>query len=126
MNQVTVPALDVAASITFYERLGLQLIVHSGPDYARFVCPDGEATFSLHRVDSLPGPNGVVVYFECDDLDATLARVQRAGLVLESGPVEKPWLWREATVRDPANNQLCLFHAGKNRTNPPWRLPGAP
>jgi len=35
LNQVTVPTLDVAASVTFYQRLGLEPIVHS-PHYARF------------------------------------------------------------------------------------------
>jgi hydroxymethylpyrimidine/phosphomethylpyrimidine kinase len=27
-----------------------------------------------------------------------------------------------AWLRDPAGNQLCLFRAGENRRNPPWRL----
>lgn len=116
------PALEVAKSIAFYEQLGLQLIVHSGPDYARFLCPDGASTFSIHRVDSLPGPNGVVVYFECDELDATVARLKQAGLTFETGPTDQPWLWREATLRDPANNLICLFFGGVNRVNPPWRL----
>ncbi|MEJ0043657.1 MAG: VOC family protein [Rhizomicrobium sp.] len=49
LNQVTVPALDVAASIAFYKTLGLRLIVES-PHYARFELPDGEATFSIHLV----------------------------------------------------------------------------
>lgn len=116
------PALEVARSIAFYEQLGLQLIVHSGPTYARFLCPDGESTFSIHQVDALPGPNGVVVYFECDALDATVARLLQAGLAFESLPTDQPWLWREATLRDPANNLICLFFAGENRVNPPWRL----
>ena len=39
MNQVTVPATDIAASIAFYQALGLRLIVRS-EHYARFECPD--------------------------------------------------------------------------------------
>jgi hypothetical protein len=31
-------------------------------------------------------------------------------------------LWREAHLRDPAGNRVCLFHAGENRCNPPWRV----
>jgi hydroxymethylpyrimidine/phosphomethylpyrimidine kinase len=33
------------------------------------------------------------------------------------------WLWREAWLRDPAGNAVCLYHAGANRRFPPWRLP---
>lgn len=46
LNQVTVPSLDLAKSISFYKRLGLKLIVEALPHYARFVCPDGDSTFS--------------------------------------------------------------------------------
>lgn len=28
-------------------------------------------------------------------------------------------LWREARLRDPAGNALCLFFAGPNRRDPP-------
>jgi uncharacterized glyoxalase superfamily protein PhnB len=64
-----------------------------------------------------------MVYFECRDLDATVARLRAAGIAFESGPEDQPWLWREARLRDPEGNRLCLFHAGENRRNPPWRLP---
>ena len=40
-------------------------------------------------------------------------------------PVDQPWQWREARLRDPDGNRLCLFHAGENRLNPPWRLGNA-
>ena len=50
LNQVTVPTLELEDAIAFYRALGLQLIVHAPPDYARFECPEGDATFSLHRV----------------------------------------------------------------------------
>ena len=49
--------------------------------------------------------------------------VSRAGLPFESEPHDQPWLWREAHLQDPAGNQICLFHAGGNRRDPPWRLP---
>jgi catechol 2,3-dioxygenase-like lactoylglutathione lyase family enzyme len=51
LNQVTVAARDLDASIGFYETLGLKLIVRDA-HYARFECPDADggepATFSLH------------------------------------------------------------------------------
>jgi catechol 2,3-dioxygenase-like lactoylglutathione lyase family enzyme len=122
LNQVTVPALDVAASIAFYRRLGLQLIIHTHAAYARFECPDGSSTFSIHQVDELPQGAGVAVYFECEDLDARVAALQAAGIQFENEPTDQTWLWREAWLRDPAGNRLCLYFAGENRLNPPWRL----
>lgn len=122
LNQVTVPCQDLDASIVFYQALGLRLIVLNPPDYARFECPAGHSTFSLHRH---PGasPGATVVYFEVADLDATAQTLAAKGLTFEEGPRDQPWLWREAYLRDPAGNRVCLFRAGKNRLNPPWRLP---
>ncbi|GAM98152.1 glyoxalase/dioxygenase superfamily protein [alpha proteobacterium U9-1i] len=121
LNQVTVAATDLDASIAFYTLLGLKLIVHS-PHYARFELPSGEATFSLHIVDAPPPrEHAPQLYFECD-VDAEFARLTAAGVAFESAPLMQSWLWYEAWLRDPAGNALCLFSAGENRKNPPWRL----
>jgi hypothetical protein len=45
------PALDVAASVAFYRRMGFELIVDS-PHYARFKSTVSDATFSLHAVQA--------------------------------------------------------------------------
>lgn len=122
LNQVTVPALDLEASIAFYKTLGLRLIVKS-PHYARFELPDGVATFSLHVVDGpIAQTRAPQLYFECDDLEGEVRRLKQAGVAFEAEITAQPWLWTEAWLRDPAGNQLCLFHAGDNRRNPPWRL----
>jgi len=122
LNQVTVPALDIARSIAFYRTLGLRLIVKA-EHYARFELPDGEATFSLHLTDDAKGADrGPSVYFECDDLDARVAALKAKGIVFENDPVDQSWLWREAWFRDPAGVRLCLFRAGEARRYPPWRV----
>jgi catechol 2,3-dioxygenase-like lactoylglutathione lyase family enzyme len=122
LNQVTVPCVDLAASVAFYRALGLRQIVSSPPDYARFECPDGGSTFSLHRTSSVPHDGGVVVYFELEDLDTKVGELKSLGFDFESEPQDQPWLWREAYLRDPAGNRICLFRAGVNRRNPPWRM----
>lgn len=122
LNQVTLPATDVERSASFYRTLGFVQIVSSLPSYARFECPDG-ATFSLHQVASVVQDSGVVVYFECDDLDATYRALLERGVRFDSEPTDQRWLWREAYLRDPDGNVLCLYHAGANRRYPPWRLP---
>ena len=121
LNQITLPATDVAASVAFYRRLGFRQIVGS-PDYARFESIEGDATFSVHTVATPVSDSGVVVYFECSDLDARVEALQADGFVFDRAPTDEPWLWREARLRDPGGNVLCLFRAGRNRRHPPWRV----
>ncbi|MEJ2162640.1 MAG: VOC family protein [Robiginitalea sp.] len=122
LNQVTVPARDVERAIAFYQTLGMHLIVRALPNYARFELSEGDATFSVHRVDAMPEGDGVLVYFESERLDAMVAELRQQGIVFDQLPKDQPWLWREARLRDPDGNQLILFQAGINRKNPPWRI----
>jgi len=122
LNQITVPVLDVEKSIHFYETLGLRLIVKALPDYARFECPVGEATFSLHRVENLKENSDIWVYFEIENLDEKVNELLEKGIAFEELPTNKNWLWREARLKDLDQNQLILYYAGENRLNPPWRI----
>ena len=122
LNQVTVCSSNVAASADFYQLLGLRLIVDSRPRYVRFECPDGLSTFSVHLVEPGTGGSGTVVYFECEDLDSTCQELLKKGIHFDSKPTNESWLWREARLRDPDGNLICLYYAGPNRKNPPWRL----
>lgn len=122
LNQITIPSLDLEKAIPFYEKLGLRLIVKSLPHYVRFECPDGEATFSIHKVDDLPKGDGIHIYFECEDLDDCVQALINKGINFEELPKDQRWLWREARLRDLDNNQIILFFGGKHRKNPPWRL----
>jgi len=122
LNQITVPVIDVEKSIGFYEMLGLKLIVKALPHYARFECPEGNSTFSLHQVEDLPKGEGVWIYFEVQNLDEYIAAISEKGIKVEELPNDKPWLWRESRLKDPNNNQIIIYFAGKNRINPPWRL----
>jgi len=121
LNQITVPTINIEKSINFYETLGLILIVKS-PHYARFECPDGEATFSIHLVDELPKGEGIYIYFESKNLDAEVEDLIKKGVTFDELPNDKSWLWREARLKDLDNNQIILFFAGDNRKNPPWRI----
>ncbi|MEO6104630.1 MAG: VOC family protein [Pseudoxanthomonas sp.] len=124
LNQITLPATDFERSVTFYCNMGFTLIVHSPPRYARFECPQGDSTFSLHAVAGSASSSGVVVYFECSDLDARVEQLLVEGFEFTQLPVDEPWLWREARLADPCGNVICLYRAGLNRKNPPWRMAG--
>lgn len=121
LNQVTLPASDITVSTSFYLGLGLKLIVDS-PDYVRFECPEGGSTLSLHRSPAAGTNSGVVVYFELRNLDASVDDLISRGYAFDQMPTDERWLWREARLRDPDNNVICLFYAGDNRKNPPWRI----
>lgn len=122
LNQVTVPSLDLNKSIPFNEKLGLKLLVRSLPNYARFECPVGEATFSIHKTERMTQGDGSQVYFECEDLDKVVLRLKEEGIEFDLEPTDQAWLWREARLKDLDGNQLILFTAGENRKNPPWRI----
>jgi hypothetical protein len=51
-----------------------------------------------------------------------VAELEIASIAFDSAPEDQRSLWREARQRDPAGNELCLFHAGENRLNPPRRI----
>jgi hydroxymethylpyrimidine/phosphomethylpyrimidine kinase len=120
LNQVTLPASDYDESVAFYRGLGLRQIVDSPGRYARFECPGG-ATLSVH-VEVGREAGDALVCLESDDLDAWVERLRAAGVAFESGPEDQPWGWREAHLRDPAGNRLCLYRAGEYRRFPPWRI----
>ena len=119
LNHVTVGCTDYAASAAFYEALGFARIVDAPPRYARFETPTGD-TLSIHKMDAVASTT--LVYFEVDDLDTMVATLEAKGLVFDQQPRQESWLWREARLRDPAGNPICLFHAGENRRFPPWRI----
>lgn len=122
LNQVTIPSLDVEKSALFYKTLGLHLIVDAIPKYVRFECPDGDATFSIHEVQKSNVGQGITIYFEDKNLDEWVNDLQNKNIVFTQLPKDKPWLWREAHLNDPDGNHIILYHAGKNRKNPPWRI----
>ena len=121
LNQVTVPCLDYEASVGFYKQLGLTQIVDSPPRYARFETSAG-TTLSIHSVDIEPACTETVIYFEVNDVDAAVSRLEDKGLEFDTPPTDQRWLWREVYLHDPAGNRICIFHAGENRRYPPWRI----
>ena len=122
LNQITIPCTDLARSVAFYEALGLNSVVRVA-HYARLECPDGGNTLSLEVHASPPTP-GIAVYFEVDDVAATVQRLAARGILIEKPPTDQPWFWREAWLRDPDGHPVAIYHAGQYRRFPPHRLDG--
>jgi len=122
LNQVTIPVKEIKRSIEFYTTIGLSLIVHTHDRYARFVCPDGNATLSIHVVDSIDSVARTTIYFEREDLDVYVDSLKKKGIIFNLMPKDQSWLWREAHLSDPDGNPIIIYYAGKNRIDPPWKL----
>ncbi len=120
LNQVTLPVQNMEAATTFYITLGFTQIVDT-PHYARFECPEGDATFSLSLSEGDTN-NSSVIYFEHEALDQWVVELQSRGIEFAQEPKDERFLWREAVVYDPSGNKIKLYWAGENRLNPPWRV----
>jgi hydroxymethylpyrimidine/phosphomethylpyrimidine kinase len=120
LNQVTVLSSDYDASVSFYKRLGLTQIVDDPPNYARFETLGG-GTFSIEAVTKGISPQATI-YFEFERLDDVIESMKSNGVNFDLDVKDQPWLWREARLRDPFGNRICLYKAGENRRYPPWRL----
>jgi catechol 2,3-dioxygenase-like lactoylglutathione lyase family enzyme len=121
LNQVTIDVVNLETSTGFYESLGLTCIVWAPPRYARFECPSGGATLSLHCADKHVGA-GAALYFEVDDVDACVKSLKAAGVRFDEEPADRTWRWREAWTQDPDGRRICIYHAGPDRRFPPWRI----
>jgi len=122
LNHVTLIVTDFARSTAFYRALGLVPIVHEPPRYARFQCPDSDETLSIEVTGEAAAPARAQLYFECRDLDRTVAQLKAKGLVFQQDPTDMSYLWREARVRDPDGHDIRLYFAADNRLNPPWKV----
>ena len=98
------------------------MIVKSLPYYARFECPEGNTTFSLHQIETSPKESNVWIYFEVNNPDEYVKQLISKGIQFEEMPNDKPWLWRESRLKDLDNNQIIIYYAGDNRKNPPWKI----
>ncbi|MEP1551076.1 MAG: VOC family protein [Paraglaciecola sp.] len=119
LNQVTLPVTDMPKGVSFYQALGFNLIVDT-PHYARFECPEGEATFSLVLEEG--AEHGAVIYFEHQALDTWVEQLMAKGIEFKQLPTDQTYLWREAILFDPSGNKIKLYWAGESRLNPPWRV----
>jgi catechol 2,3-dioxygenase-like lactoylglutathione lyase family enzyme len=116
LNQILIPVTDLKRSFDFYVNLGLEPIVLTDK-YVRFVMTGNDSTLSIQVRDEVK-PSGVEVCFEVEKVDEKVAELKSKGLKFFTEPVDQPWKWREAYLKDPDGNTIIIFHAGKHRTNP--------
>ena len=115
INAVTLATADMAASLAFYDGLGLVRIAGDAASaFAtyRLSGEDGSGESFLNlQVDGehapVPAIWGRVIFF-VDDVDAVHALVVAAGYEPETTPSDAPWGERYFHVRDPSGHELSF------------------
>jgi catechol 2,3-dioxygenase-like lactoylglutathione lyase family enzyme len=111
---ITLFADDLAATRQFYlDVFGLPVVFE---DQASAVFRFGETLVNLLSTANAPelvapatvaGPDAgprAVLTVEVDDVDAKCAELEKLGIALLNGPMDRPWGVRTASFRDPAGH----------------------
>ena len=128
VSSMFIPVHDPEAALAFYrDALGLEVrndVSHgdlrwvtvggAGQDVDVVLFPphggrsqtEGDALLALVTQGSLQA-----AIFRADDLDATFARLQAAGVEVLSEPESQPWGVRDCAVRDPSGNLVRIAQA---------------
>jgi catechol 2,3-dioxygenase-like lactoylglutathione lyase family enzyme len=127
LSHVTLQVTDMERSRAFYLALGFERIVDE-PHYVRFLARMGEGpgdeTLSIEHREGPCRPAAQIglEFPSARALDDYVAQLRSRGITVVEGPVDREWLWRDARVVDPDGHELMLFHAGRNKLDPPWRV----
>lgn len=119
---VEIVVADMAASLAFYRRLGLEIPAGAEADpHVEAALPGGLriAWDSVEMVRSFDssweppqGGHRMALAFTCDgpeEVDATFAELTGAGYAGHLKPFDAPWGMRYAVVLDPDGNPVDLF-----------------
>jgi catechol 2,3-dioxygenase-like lactoylglutathione lyase family enzyme len=119
-NHAMIYTKNLERSLDFYQKiLGFELIDAYPGAYARLRSPVGLTTIALHRIEPDQRVNaatgGIRLYFEVKGLDAFCRTLEKKNVQLDQKPVQMPWGWRHAYLRDPDGHEISLYKAGKAR-----------
>jgi uncharacterized glyoxalase superfamily protein PhnB len=120
LSQLNVVASDLAATIAFYRRLGLEVEEIESPEWKRHharISMPGGIRLELDSVEFArqwnpgfcghPGNGGCVLFFEVTaraDVDRLFATMAEAGYASQMPPEDAFWGARYAIVEDPDGN----------------------
>ena len=109
----TLPVVDLAGAVRFYERAGFGVRIYKehddDPGGFAFVDFDGQSVFDLDVVEIDPERNSAGCYLIVREVDDWHARMTGAGLPVS--PVgNMPWGMREFALTDPFGNNVRIGH----------------
>lgn len=109
ISAVTLATPDMAASVSFYQRIGFRLLYGgAGAEFSSFEVGGGFLNVQAAAGSPGSGPPWGRVIFWVDDVDAAYTRVREAGFSPEGAPRDAPWGERYFHVRDPAGHELSF------------------
>jgi catechol 2,3-dioxygenase-like lactoylglutathione lyase family enzyme len=114
ISAVTLLTVDMAASVAFYDALGLRVVVGGvDAEFTTFRAGGSEAVPNFVNVQLDPSHDPAAriwgrVIFWVDDVDAVHARAIAAGYVPEMEPSDAPWGERYFHLRDPDGHELSF------------------
>ncbi|MFE0626260.1 VOC family protein [Streptomyces sp. NPDC058864] len=119
---VEIVVADMAASLAFYRRLGLEIPAGAEAEpHVETTLPGGlrmawDTVEMVRTFDSAweppQGGHRMALAFTCDapeEVDATFAELTEAGYAGHLKPFDAPWGMRYAVVLDPDGNPVDLF-----------------
>lgn len=110
LSAVTLATADMAASVAFYDVLGLEL-AYGGAEAAFTSYRVGPTSFLNLQLDALWEPPSRVwgrFIVWVDDVDAAHARLVAAGVRPSFEPRDAPWGERHFHVLDPAGHEVSI------------------
>jgi uncharacterized glyoxalase superfamily protein PhnB len=120
-NAIGLAAADMATTLAFYRRLGLDIPAEADtephveavlPGGIRLMWDDLETLKSLDPGMTPPTGAGASLAFLCADaaeVDSVYAELVRAGSVSRRDPWDAEWGQRYAVLQDPDGNSVDLF-----------------
>ena len=119
MQQIGINVHDLEQAITFYQKLGFELQDTNPPLQARLV--DASGTLLVLNVQEAHEA-GVWIYLQVQDLQSMVGTLIEQGLVFQSMPEKKAWVWEEAYLDDMDGNHIVLYSKPDKGTLPPWKI----
>lgn len=108
ISAVTLLTGDMAAAVSFYQRLGFHLL-YGGTEapFTSFRVGSGYLNLQLDELGSPRTVWGRVVLW-VDDVDAMYQRARTAGFTPGMSPADAPWGERFFHIRDPDGHELSF------------------
>lgn len=107
ISAVTLVVSDMARSVVFYDRLGLER-VYGGPNQQFTSYQIGASYLNLQEALAGDVRSWGRVIFHVDDVDAVWAMLRDADAVVEHDPTDAPWGERYFHARDPDGHELSF------------------
>ena len=109
LTYLHIPAAEVREAAAFYRDVFGWTIHDPDGDRPSFDTPNGRLSGAFMSRDLVPHEPGLLPYIYVDDVDATVAAITSRGGAMVTEPYPEGVL-TVATFRDPAGNQLGLWH----------------